>query len=925
MSDFSHIANAHPAYIASLYEQFVQDPATVEASWRDFFLGFDYALRSSNGSHTAAKGTAEAIDFEHVIKELRVFSLIKAYRTRGHMDANIDPVGEFEDPDAKLNLESYNLSEADLHTTFQVAKELFLPPSSLDAIIKHLQRVYCSSIGFDYHHIGDRKKRRWLRERIEQSQPEAAYGIDLDKKRHILEKLNGAVGFEEFLKKKYIAQKRFGLEGGESAIVGLDAIIQKAAVAGAEEVVIGMAHRGRLNVLVNIMGKTYQSVFSEFEGAVPEEVMGDGDVKYHLGYSSLYPTLAGQNVNLKLVPNPSHLEAVDPVVEGFARAKADMLYANDYDKILPILIHGDAAVAGQGVVYETVQMSELEGYTTGGTIHFVINNQIGFTTDYEDARTSLYATGVAGVVEAPVFHVNGDDPEAVHYACELALDYRQEFNTDVFIDMLCYRKHGHNEGDDPSYTQPGMYERIKKHQDPRQVYTERLVQRGDLERDMAKEMEKEFSSFLQERYDEVKQKMPPYKYQEPEKAWQALAKGKRTAEEFNQSPVTGVSKQQLEKVLDHLVTLPDDFKPINKVGRLFKNYAKLRKADTLDWAMGELLAYGTLLLEGTDIRVSGQDVRRGTFSHRHAVLYGADGESQHNRLDGLGKEQGQLQIYNSLLSEFAVLGFEYGYAMASPENLVIWEAQFGDFANGASTIFDQFISAGESKWQRMTGMVILLPHGYEGQGPEHSSARLERFLQLCAEYNMVVTNVTEPANFFHLLRRQMAWNFRKPLVNMAPKSLLRHSMAVSSLADFGPKKQFREILDDPSVGARSNKKVKRVLFCSGKIYYDLAKYKAAQKRDDVAIVRLEQLYPLAFGQLQAVLKRYAGAELVWVQEESRNMGAWSYISDQFLFNEELGLHQALRYLGRAASASPATGYKHVHEKEQQEIIEKAFA
>ena len=925
MSDFSHIANAHPAYIASLYDQFVQDPATVEESWRDFFLGFDYALQNSNGNGAATKGAIDGIDFEHVIQELRVFSLIKAYRTRGHMDANIDPVGEFEDPDAKLNLESYNLSEADLQTTFQVAKELFLPPSTLDAIIKHLQRVYCSSIGFEYHHIADRKKRRWLRERIEQSHPEEAYGIDLNKKRHILEKLNGAVGFEEFLKKKYIAQKRFGLEGGESAIVGLDAIIQKAAGAGAEEVVIGMAHRGRLNVLVNIMGKTYESVFSEFEGAVPEEVMGDGDVKYHLGFSSLYPTESGRNVHLKLVPNPSHLEAVDPVVEGFARAKADMLYGNDYDKILPILVHGDAAVAGQGVVYETVQMSELEGYTTGGTIHFVINNQIGFTTDYEDARTSLYATGVAGVVEAPVFHVNGDDPEAVLYACELALDYRQEFNSDVFIDMYCYRKHGHNEGDDPSYTQPGMYDRIKKHQDPRQVYTERLVQRGDLERQMAKEMEKEFSAYLQERYDEVKQEMPPYKYQEPEKAWRALSRGKRSPEDFNQSPATGVSKKMLEQVLDHLVNLPEGFKPINKVGRLFKNYAKLREADTLDWAMGELLAYGTLLLEGTNVRMSGQDVRRGTFSHRHAVLYGADGESQHNRLDGLGKGQGHLNIYNSLLSEFAVLGFEYGYAMASPENLVIWEAQFGDFANGASTIFDQFISAGESKWQRMAGMVILLPHGYEGQGPEHSSARLERFLQLCAEYNIVVTNVTEPANFFHLLRRQLAWNFRKPLVNMAPKSLLRHPKAVSSLADFGPKKHFRELIDDPMVSARGNKKIKRVLLCSGKVYYDLAKYKQENKQDSVAIVRLEQLYPLPYGQLQDLLKRYAGAEWVWVQEESRNMGAWSYVSDQFLFNEDLGANQQLRYVGRAASASPATGYKHVHEKEQQEIVEKAFA
>ncbi|MEM9837212.1 MAG: 2-oxoglutarate dehydrogenase E1 component [Bacteroidota bacterium] len=929
MSDFSHISNAHPSYIESMYQQYSDDPNSIDASWREFFLGFDYGHSNGNGAVAEVSVPIKAVDaqpdFEQIAKELRVLALIKAYRIRGHMDANIDPVGQFEDPDAKLDLSDYGLTEADLQTIFYCAKELFLPPSTLEDIIKHLQRVYCSSIGFEYHFISDRAKRRWLRERIEKSQPETAFGMSLDRKRQILTKLNGAVGFEAFLKKKYVAQKRFGLEGGESAIVGLDTIISEAANKGAEEIVIGMAHRGRLNVLVNIMGKTYDSVFNEFEGAVPEEIQGGGDVKYHLGYSSIVPAGEGHEVNLKLVPNPSHLEAVGPVVEGFARAKADMLYNNDYDKILPILIHGDAAVAGQGVVFETIQMSELDGYTTGGTLHFIINNQIGFTTDYNDARSSLYATGVAGVVDAPVFHVNGDDPEAVAYACELALAYRQEFNSDVFIDMLCYRKHGHNEGDDPAYTQPGMYDRIRNHDDPRKVYTEKLIQRGDLERKLAEEMQQQFNDMLQERYDDVKTNKPEYRLQEPEKAWIELYRDARSAADFAQSPETGISEDNLQHIFDHLTYLPASFKPINKVGRLFKNFDKMRENDAFDWATGELAAYAAILKDGHDVRMSGQDVRRGTFSHRHAILNGKDGESKYNRLEGLAEQQGEMRIYNSLLSEFAVLGFEYGYAMSSPQNMVVWEAQFGDFANGASTIFDQFISAGESKWRRMNGMTILLPHGYEGQGPEHSSARPERFLHLCAEYNMVVANTTLPANFFHLLRRQMAWNFRIPLVHMSPKSLLRHPMAVSKAADFLSGTRFQEILDDPTVSPRGNKKIKRLLLCTGKVYYDLAKYKADRKQDDVAIVRLEQLYPLPYGQLQKLMKRYANAEVIWVQEEPRNFGYWHYISEQFLYNEELALDLKLSYVGRPAAASPATGFKYVHEREQKELVEGAFA
>ncbi len=928
MSNFSHLANAHPSYIENLYEQFTKDAASVDQSWRDFFLGFDYAQDNGNGAivaNGAALPVAEdgAVDWEHVQKELRVFALIKAYRVRGHMDASIDPINEFDDPDALLELARFDLTEADLDVTFKAAQQLFLPPSTLREITAHLRKVYLGSIGFEFDHIFLREKRRWLRTRIEKHEPENAYGLSAEDKQHILSRLNDAVGFEDFLKVKYPAQKRFGLEGGEGAIVGLDGIINQAAEQGVQEVVIGMAHRGRLNVLANIMGKSYESIFQEFEGVTPKDIKGDGDVKYHMGFSSIIATRDQKEVNVKLAPNPSHLEAVGPVVEGFARAKADMLYANDYDRILPILIHGDAAVAGQGVVFETAQMSELDAYTTGGTIHFIINNQIGFTTDQKDARTSIYSSGVASVTQSPVFHVNGDDPEAVLFVARLAVQYRNEFNSDVYIDMLCYRKHGHNEGDDPGYTQPGMYQKVKKHQDVRKLYIQQLAKRGDIDEKVAKKLIKDFKDRLQGIHTDVKNKDIPYRYQPPEEAWRALESDHWEERFFAESPETGVAEDTIKGILKHLTTLPQDFDPVKKVNRLYDGYQKAIETNQLDWALGELTAYATLLLEGHNVRMTGQDVRRGTFSHRHAVLISEDGKQTLNRLDGLSKDQGKLHIYNSLLSEFAVLGFEYGYATASPDNLVIWEAQFGDFANGAMTIFDQFVSSGESKWSRMNGLTVLLPHGYEGQGPEHSSARLERFLQLCAEYNMIVTNVTMPANFFHLLRRQLAWDFRKPLIQMSPKSGLRHPMAVSPVEDFGSGTRFQEILDDPTVSARGNKKVKRLLLCSGKVYFDLAQHKEKNQRDDVAIVRLEQLFPLPTAQINKILKRYSEAEVLWVQEESRNAGAWSYVSEHFLYNEAIGLK--LKYVGRPATASPATGYKKVHVKEQQDLVEKAFA
>ena len=922
MTDFSFIANAHPTYIENLYDQYQTDPAAVESSWAAFFKGFEYAHESSNGNGAATSSAAVAS--EQMAKELRLLSLIKAYRDRGHLLSTTNPIRERRDRKATVNLEDFGLSESDFDTVFFTGQEVGLKNATLRQIIARLREVYAGNIGYEYHHIANRLKRRWIRTRVEATQPQQSFNLSLDKKRRILEKLNGAVMFERFLHTKYVGQKRFSLEGGESAIVALDGIINEAASDKVEEIVIGMAHRGRLNVLANIMGKTYEQIFNEFEGtAVPEMSFGDGDVKYHLGFSSQVDTTGGQNIHLKLAPNPSHLEAVNPVVEGFARAKADILYKSEYDSILPILIHGDAAVAGQGVVFETVQMSQLPGYYTGGTIHLVINNQIGFTTNWDEARSSVYSTGVAGVVGAPVFHVNGDDPEAVLHVCELAVQYRQEFNTDVFIDLVCYRRHGHNEGDDPEFTQPGMYKIIKNHPNPREIYSKELIDRGDLEAQLADEMEKSFWALLQDRLDEIRENPLPYTYQEPEEHWRLLRK---TADpkDFEVSPETGVEAETVNAILDKLTTLPEGFTPLRKVQRLFKNIDKARKANKLDWGLGELLAYGTLLMEGRNIRMSGQDVKRGTFSHRHVIMRDATNFETYNRLSQLSDDQGQFRIYNSLLSEFAVLGFEYGYSLATPDDLVVWEAQFGDFANGAQTMFDQFISSSESKWQRMSGIIALLPHGYEGQGPEHSSARLERFLQLCGEFNMTVANVTLPANFFHLLRRQLARDFRKPLIVMSPKSGLRHPMAVSPVEDFHAGTRFQEILDDPTVGSRSGGKIKRLLLCSGKVYFDLAAYKEEHKRDDVAIVRLEQLYPMPAKQLNAIMKRYSKAtDILWVQEEPANMGAWQYINSM-KFNPDVNIPDNLGYVARKTSASPATGFKKIHDKEQAGLVQRAF-
>ncbi len=912
MKDFQYITNSHPAYIESLYQDFLKDPSTVEEDLRKFFEGFDFAISNAAVAAKAGSGVAEVqstIDWQ---AEINAYRMILGYRNKGHLLADTNPIRKRKDRGANLALDFFGFTEADLDKTFSVGHLIGLGTTSLRNIIAQLEKCYAQHLGVEFKYIGDQKKIDWLTTAIENNflQP-----VPLMQKKRILQKLNEGVMFEKFLHTKYIGQKRFSLEGGETTIAALDAIINIAADNNVQEVVIGMAHRGRLNVLANVMGKTYEQIFSEFEGSsLPDTTMGSGDVKYHLGFSSEVTSFHGKNIYLKLCPNPSHLEAVDPVVVGFSRSKADVLYKSDYDKILPILIHGDASIAGQGIVYEVLQMSGLPGYYTGGTIHFVINNQIGFTTDFDDARTADYCTSVAAMVQAPVLHINGDDAEAVVKAAEIATLYRQEFNSDIFIDMVCYRRHGHNEGDEPKFTQPQLYAAIEKHLNPREVYTQFLIQNGEPEaRALAKEMEQQFLADLQERLDEVKQHPLPYHYQSPELVWKSLRRA--TPDDFERSPITAISASEFTTFFEGLMKWPEGFKPLRKIEKLIQDKQRLfAEEQKVDWATGELLAYSSLLIAGNAVRMSGQDVKRGTFSHRHAVIYDETNNKGYNRLNHFVNNQPPFRIYNSLLSEYAVLGFEYGYAMANPNALVLWEAQFGDFCNGAQTMIDQFIAAAETKWQRMNGLVMLLPHGYEGQGPEHSSARMERFLQQCAELNMVVTNVTTAANFFHLLRRQLAWPFRKPLINFSPKANLRHVGSYSSVTEFVAG-SFKEVIDDGLVADPS--KIKKVLLCSGKMYFDLLERQQKEPSIEIAIIRLEQIHPLPQKQLDALYQRYSKAIWYWVQEEPLNMGAASFL--------RMNLKNINFYIiSRQASAATASGFSKVHAKEQAEIVETAF-
>jgi 2-oxoglutarate dehydrogenase E1 component len=914
MKDFQYITNAHPAYIENLYNDFIKDPESVDVDMRHFFEGFDFAVSNNVAApKTAAKNGTTVSVVANLDKEFNVYQLIQAYRRKGHLIAKTNPIRERKDRQANLGLENFGFTDADLATEFEAGKFVGMGKTSLKNIVDHLQKCYTTNIGIEFSSINSRRKRDWLINAIEKTMLQP---VPLEQKTRILQKLNEGVMFEKFLQTKYVGQKRFSLEGGETTIPALDAIINTASSNGVQEIVIGMAHRGRLNILANILDKTYEQIFSEFEGtATPDTTMGSGDVKYHLGYSSEVDTVSGKKVHLKLCPNPSHLEAVDPVVVGFARSKADILYNSDFDKILPILIHGDASVAGQGIVYEVLQMCNLKGYYTGGTLHFVINNQIGFTTDFDDARSSDYCTSIASMVKAPVLHVNGDDPEVVVKAVEIATHYRQEFNSDIFIDMVCYRKHGHNEGDEPKFTQPQLYSLIDKHLNPREVYTQYLIQNGEPDAQaLAKTMEQKFLADLQERLDEVKQNPLPYTYQKPETWWQSLRRA--TTDDFNASPVTAINEKDFTLLFDGLMKWPSDFKPLRKVEKLLQDKIKLfTDEQKIDWATGELMAYGSLLIEGKDVRMSGQDVKRGTFSHRHSVIYDENTNTAYNRLDHFTEMQSPFRIYNSLLSEYAVLGFEYGYSMANPNALVIWEAQFGDFCNGAQTMIDQFIAAAETKWQRMNGVVMLLPHGYEGQGPEHSSARMERFLQMCAELNMVITNITTSANLFHALRRQIAWPFRKPLINFSPKANLRHPGSYSFKNDF-ISGGFKEVIDDGFTQDAST--VKKVLLCTGKVYFDLAERQQKDNRTDVAVIRMEQIYPLPQNQLDELYKKYSKAIWHWVQEEPLNMGAATFL--------RMNLKNINFYIiSRSASAATATGFSKVHAKEQAQIIDTAFS
>lgn len=910
MDKYSYISNADPSYIDELYRAYQEDPSSVDESWRKFFEGFNFSLEHYNGNNLpATEGVAKgAIN----AKETNVRKLIRHYRRRGHLESKTNPVRERKDRKAQLDIRHFGLTEADLDMEFESGGEIGIGKATLRKIIETLRKIYTTHIGFEYTYIRDREMMEWVKKKAETDS--INYTPSLGDKTRILAKLNEAVVFENFLHTKYLGQKRFSLEGGETTIPALDAIINHAAEMGAKEVMIGMAHRGRLNVLANILKKTYEQIFHEFEGTVePNLAHGDGDVKYHMGYSSEVTTPAGKKVNLKLSPNPSHLEAVDPVVEGFLRAKADRQYNENYDEILPILIHGDAAIAGQGVVYEVAQMSQLEGYHTGGTIHFTINNQVGFTTDFDDARSSIYSSDVAKVIDSPVFHVNGDDPEAVIFCVKTAVEFRQKFHRDVFVDMVCYRRHGHNESDEPKFTQPSLYNIISKHPNPREVYNKSLIERGEVDAQLAGEMDKAFRSLLQDRLNMVKQKPLPYYYQEVELEWKDMRKSQPI--DFDASPETGISQEIIDKVFKALTTLPEGFKPIRQIEKQFKQRKEIFfKKKELNWAAAELLAYGSLLLEGKYVRLTGQDTQRGTFSHRHAVIYDAETSKPYVNLNHIDEKQEKFRIYNSLLSEYGAMGFEFGYAMANPSALVIWEAQFGDFANGAQVIIDQFLTTCETKWQRMNGLVLLLPHGYEGQGPEHSNARPERFLQLSANYNIVVCNITEPSNFFHVLRRQLAWPFRKPLVIMSPKSLLRHPRVISPIKEF-TKGNFREVIEDTYATAKS---VKKVLLCTGKVYYDLLEKQEKDKRKDIAIIRIEQLHPFPEKQVTEALMKYKNARFYWVQEEPENMGAWAFILRTYRQIQ-------MDLISRKPSASPATGYGKLHAKEQEEIINKAFA
>jgi 2-oxoglutarate dehydrogenase E1 component len=883
MDRFSFLNAAHTEFFAQLYDQYLENPDSVEPSWRSFFQGFDFGMETYNGENpvehvvNVATSTADYSQIsEKLQKEFDVLKLIEGYRTRGHLFTKTNPVRERRTFEPNLDIANFGLSSSDLNTVFDAAKIIGQAPCTLTEIIKHLDTIYCQHIGVEYTYIRKPEIVTWIQEKlgVNDNQP----NFSADEKKSILNKLNEAVAFESFLHTKYVGQKRFSLEGGETIIPALDALIEKAAERGVEQFVMGMAHRGRLNVLANIFGKSTQDIFGEFDGKDYDQEYFDGDVKYHLGLTADKTTSTGKNISINLAPNPSHLETVGAVIEGITRAKQDKYFPDDFSKVLPIAVHGDAAIAGQGILYEIVQMAQLEGYKTGGTIHIVINNQVGFTTNYLDARSSTYCTDVAKVTLSPVLHVNADDAEAVVHAMSFALDFRMQFGRDVFIDLLGYRKYGHNEGDEPRFTQPLLYKIIAKHQNPRELYAAKLLSEGVIDIGFVKGLEVEYKSDLEFNLEASRKKaltvITPFMKNE----WEGFVQVTDT--QMLEKVDTSYSTEDLTVVANAVCNLPSDKKFIKKIQKLISDRKTMFfETDKLDWAMAEHLAYGSLMKEGYDVRISGQDVERGTFSHRHAVVKVEDSEEEVILINALeGENVGKFNVFNSLLSEYGVLGFDYGYALASPNTLTIWEAQFGDFSNGAQIMIDQYISCGEDKWNNQNGIVLLLPHGYEGQGAEHSSARMERYLQLCARQNMFVADCTTPANFFHLLRRQMKTKYRKPLVVFTPKSLLRDTRVVSTVEEFATG-SFQETIDDVKVNKAD---VKTLVFCTGKFYYDITAERENNGRNDVAVVRIEQLFPLPVEQLKEIIAKYPNADdYVWAQEEPKNMGAYSFMLMNF--------------------------------------------
>ncbi len=920
MDKFSFLNAAPTAYFANLYDQYIQNPDSVEPSWRAFFQGFDFGMEqngeSSGSNHQESAAlpmqSATADIPEHILKEFQVIRLIDGYRTRGHLFTKTNPVRDRRQYVPTLALENFGLTNGDLETVFSAGEVIGIGTASLKEIVLHLETIYCQSIGVEYMYIRKPEEIEWIQQKlnINDNQP----NFSDDEKKLILTKLNDAVSFETFLHTKYVGQKRFSLEGNESLIPALDTIIEKAADLGVKDFVMGMAHRGRLNTLTNIFGKSAKDIFSEFDGKDYEQDIFDGDVKYHLGWTSCRTTRSGKEININIAPNPSHLETVGAVVEGISRAKQDRRYKDDFSKVLPIIVHGDAAIAGQGLVYELVQMAQLEGYKTGGTIHIVVNNQIGFTTNYLDGRSSTYCTDVGKVTLSPVLHVNADDAEAVVHAVLFALDFRMQFKRDVFIDLLGYRKYGHNEGDEPRFTQPKLYKAIAKHENPRDIYADKLIKNGVIEDGFVKKLEEEYKAKLEEELEDSRKedttRITPFMKDE----WEGF---ENVQEDEMMAPVdTTIAIKTLDEVASVITKLPKDKKFLRKIAKLIEaRYTMYFETNQLDWAMAELLAYGTLMTEGYGVRMSGQDVERGTFSHRHAVVKVEDSEEEIILHNSIPDKKADFCIYNSLLSEYGVVGFDYGYAMASPNTLTIWEAQFGDFVNGSQIMIDQYISAAEDKWKLQNGLVMLLPHGYEGQGAEHSSGRMERFLQLCATDNMFVADVTTPANMFHLLRRQMKVKYRKPLIVFTPKSLLRHPKVISTKEEFATG-TFQTVIDDASAKVD---KIKTLVFCTGKFYYDLLEHQEKTERDDIALVRVEQLFPLPEDKIKEIMAKYKNADdIVWAQEEPRNMGAYSYL----LLHFDEAKH--FRVCSRRFYGSPAAGSSVRFKKRHEKVIESVF-